>query len=541
MRDLKLLLAGVLFSTMDTQPLEGTEEAAKGREEEEVWGWLVTTSTNFAPTLTPLRGARVVVGRLEADVLIDERIFEPNNKEDEGARENRKLAKVSRKQFAVYLEQDVAALVDLSSNGTYVNEMLVGRDEAKQGRSARLVHGDTIGLLELDFTVYYFMQESAMKLQHPQELGSRYLVGRLLGSGAAGTVYEVFRRTDHARRAVKVIENEEDSIGSDNSHTDNSELLQEVEVLKGVEHPCITRIHEVLDIPGRVMVVMELAAGGELFDQVLRDAEEGRLEERAAKVQMYQIVHAIAFLHSRNICHRDLKLENILLETPGPTSRIKVTDFGLSKRWSSTSLLRTFVGTPTYMAPEVIKLRSSGGWSSSPYTCRSDCWSLGVILYTLLSGAQPFRLVDMPRLEAAVAAARYLPMAGRRWAKVSEAAKSLVASLLQKEASSRPAAADILRAEWFQGDVAAVAAARAVMGLEEEEVVVDSGVESCGASTQGGSSTAPSVASSEAGGGGRAGGRRGGAGRRGREEEHGMVLRPRAARKRGPTEELHLR
>ena len=68
--------------------------------------------------------------------------------------------------------------MDLSSNGTYVNEMLVGRDEAKQGRSARLVHGDTIGLLELDFTVYYFMQESAMKLQHPQELNCRYLVAR---------------------------------------------------------------------------------------------------------------------------------------------------------------------------------------------------------------------------------------------------------------------------------------------------------------------------------------------------------------------------
>ena len=435
---------------MDTQPLEGTEEAAKGRDEEEVWGWLVTTSTNFAPTLTPLRGARVVVGRLEADVLIDERIFESNNKEDEGARENRKLAKVSRKHFAVYLEQEVAALVDLSSNGTYVNEMLVGRDEAKQGRSARLVHGDTIGLLELDFTVYYFMQESAMKLQHPQELNSRYLVGRVLGSGAAGTVYEVFRRTDHARRAVKVIENEEDSNGSD-----NSELLQEVEVLKGVEHPCITRIFEVLDAPGRVMVVMELAAGGELFDQVLEDAEEGRLEERTAKVQMYQIVHAIAFLHSRNICHRDLKLENILLETPGPTSRIKVTDFGLSKRWSTTSLLETFVGTPTYMAPEVICLQESTE-GAKPYSSKSDLWSLGVILYTLLSGSQPFRR-SHGDLQEAVMAARYLPMVGSRWERVSEEGKALVERLLQVDCTKRPMAEELLRLGWVSGDEAVVA------------------------------------------------------------------------------------
>ena len=455
------------------------------------------------------------VGR-EAEVVVDKALFEVETSE------NRQHLKVSRKHFEVSIVQKRAALLDTSFNGTFVNEVKVGK-----GNSARLVQGDRIGVLEAGFNLYYFLQESFVRGHYPAQLAARYLLGRLVGSGASAQVMEAFTRETGARRAVKVIRAERDSKYS------SPDLLAEVEVLRGVEHPCIVQILEVVGAADQLAIVMEFAAGGELFDQVVRDAREGRLLERHAKVQMYQIAHAIAFLHSRSICHRDLKLENILLETPGPTSRIKVTDFGLSKRWSSTSLLRTFVGTPTYMAPEVIRLRSSGSWSASPYTCRSDCWSLGVILYVLLSGAQPFRLVDMPRLEAAVAAARYQPMAGRRWAKVSEAARSLVASLLQKEAASRPAAAEILRAEWFQGDVAAVAAARAVMGLEEEEVIVDSGVESCGTSTQGGSSTEPSVTSSSGGGEGRAGGRRGG-----REEEHGMVLRPRAARKRGPTEEL---
>ena len=87
-----------------------------------------------------------------------------------------------------------------------------------------------------------------------------------------------------------------------------------------------------------------LSAGGELLDQVVKDCNEGKMKESHAKVQYFQIVHALAFLHTRRICHRDLKLENILLAQPGPTSRIIISDFGLSKKWSSVNPLKTFVG-----------------------------------------------------------------------------------------------------------------------------------------------------------------------------------------------------
>ena len=109
-------------------------------------------------------------------------------------------------------------------------------------------------------------------------------------------------------------------------------------------------------------------------------------------------LHAFfAFLHSRSICHRDLKLENILLETPGPTSRIKVTDFGLSKRWSSTSLLETFVGTPTYMAPEVICLQEPME-EPAPYSSQSDLWSLGLSLLEMALGCYPIPPPGQPRI-----------------------------------------------------------------------------------------------------------------------------------------------
>jgi serine/threonine protein kinase len=125
------------------------------------------------------------------------------------------------------------------------------------------------------------------------------------------------------------------------------------------------------------VIVMEYAAGGELFDQVVADHDAKILSEEAAKLQFFQISHTIAYLHSKNVCHRDLKLENILLMGSGPRSLIKVTDFGLSKQFSSTKMLETYVGTPIYMAPEVISCCSMWGGNVASYSCKSDCWSLG--------------------------------------------------------------------------------------------------------------------------------------------------------------------
>merc|ERR1719500_489989 len=132
---------------------------------------------------------------------------------------------------------------------------------------------------------------------------------------------------------------------------------------------------------------MEYAEGGELERQVKIDSIMRRLSESTAKFQFYQICHTIAYLHSKQICHRDLKLANILLMEPGPLALLKVSDFGVSKVWSKTSVLESMVGTPAFMAPEVLALRDT---PHSSYTCKSDCWSLGVVLYVLLSGNQPF-------------------------------------------------------------------------------------------------------------------------------------------------------
>ena len=181
-----------------------------------------------------------------------------------------------------------------------------------------------------------------------------------------------------------------------------------------------------------VFIIMEYAAGGDLSGQFSKDNESGNLVEHHVKIQFYHIARAVAFLHSKNVCHRDLKLENILLLESGPTCRIKVTDFGLSKKWSSINILETFVGTPNYMAHEVIQGAGEPLWNIRPYSCKSDCWSLGVILYVLLSGRQPFvrNRSSMEKLKKSVLAGNF-NMEGRSWSKISDEGKQLVRSLLK--------------------------------------------------------------------------------------------------------------
>ena len=144
----------------DTQPLEEKPDSQEDQEEEVekdgVWGWLVPLPySHLDPSLVMLKKGRVTVGR-EADVVIDERLFEGNN-------ENRNWLKVSRVHFEVRREHGRSALLDKSSNGTFINEVRVGKE-----KSSRLAHLDEIGVLECDFALYYYIDEGLLKLQLDQ-------------------------------------------------------------------------------------------------------------------------------------------------------------------------------------------------------------------------------------------------------------------------------------------------------------------------------------------------------------------------------------
>ena len=276
-------------------------------------------------------------------------------------------------------------------------------------------------------------------------------------------------RNTHKQVAMKFIGKEK----WPSKYSEPEDLSREVDILLELEHPCITKVFEVIDEKTVFVIVMEYAAGGEVFDEVIKEYEAGKLTEAVAKLRFYQISHTISYLHKKNICHRDLKLENILLMNKTPSSLVKITDFGLSKHFNSVDVLETFVGTPVYMAQEVISLSSKNIFNNREYSCKSDCWSLGVVLYMLLSGHQPFRDTNSEMLQEKIMAGKYEPMTGGRWHKVTDDAKDLIAKLLVVEPQKRLGADQILQHKWFGMDREVVRQAMEIMGLWGSEA--DSG------------------------------------------------------------------
>jgi len=156
-------------------------------------------------------------------------------------------------------------------------------------------------------------------------------------------------------------------------------VFREIVNHRSLRHPNIIRFKEVVLTPTHLAIVMEYAAGGELFERI---CEAGRFHEDEARYFFQQLVCGVSFCHAMNICHRDLKLENTLLDG-SPAPRLKICDFGYSKSSVLHSRPKSTVGTPAYIAPEVLSRHEYDGK-------HADVWSCGVTLYVMLVGAYPF-------------------------------------------------------------------------------------------------------------------------------------------------------
>ncbi|OHT17237.1 CAMK family protein kinase [Tritrichomonas foetus] len=194
----------------------------------------------------------------------------------------------------------------------------------------------------------------------------------------------------------------------------------------------ITELYEVIDSGDRIWVVMEFASGGELFHFVKSKAP---LSENVAREIFRPIVRIVSYMHSLNIVHRDLKLENVLLDSNG---RLMLADFGFSRRFENDgSLVDSICGTPHYSPPEIIK-----GIPNNPIYV--DSWSLGVILFMLLFGQFPFNGLSIPDLLQNILKAEFhFPF------QVSESATDLINRLLVAEPSARLTATEILNHKWI--------------------------------------------------------------------------------------------
>jgi len=262
-----------------------------------------------------------------------------------------------------------------------------------------------------------------------------------LGSGNWGTVRVVTRKDDGRRFACKILR-----LSKQMSARRRQELLDEIIVLSKLDHPHIAKLYETYEEEGLNMyLVMELLEGGELFKRLTIDSPNGRFTEDQARHATRQMTSALAYLHSRDIIHRDLKLENFVYRKPGGDELVLI-DFGLSVKYKQGGRgmgnLTSVCGSSYYLSPEVMMKK---------YGIECDVWSLGVIVYMLLSGTPPFRGDTEQKIMASAMTGVY-SMTRAVWKTVSDEAKDFVRRCLVKDIPARMTAQEALEHPWIKHD-----------------------------------------------------------------------------------------
>ena len=260
-----------------------------------------------------------------------------------------------------------------------------------------------------------------------EDIRSLYKLGPVVGHGKYGTVRMASPASQPDKRvAVKTIELAK--------VVDELHLLKaEIEILRTVDHPNVVKIYETYMDQTHFYIVMEYCEGGELFDHIM---DGGKFSEQDAARIVAKVIGALQHLHELNICHRDLKPENIILERG--TGDVKIIDFGLSTIVQDKDL-STRVGTPYYVAPEVLR---------GKYSMKCDMWSVGVIVYTMLCGYPPFHGDDNIAIFKQILKGE-VNFFENDWKDVSREATHFIGRLIVEDTFTRLSAQDALKHPWI--------------------------------------------------------------------------------------------
>jgi serine/threonine protein kinase len=255
---------------------------------------------------------------------------------------------------------------------------------------------------------------------------SRYEYVKTLGGGGSSIVILVRHVLSTQLFACKVVSRQ---YLADDSLFDRFE--QEVRILPFLKHPNVVCFEEVVFTAELIFLIMEYCCNGDLFSQI---ASEGMFPEGRARVLFHQIAEAVRFIHGKDIAHRDLKPDNVLLDD---NFNPKVADFGLCSLSKSNKLLKTPCGSPLYAPPEIIQNQSYDGKAA-------DIWSLGILLYTMVTGTLPWTTDNRIQLFQQIKRADIdIPPY------FSPALQDLLANMLHRDPTRRFSIAEVLESPWF--------------------------------------------------------------------------------------------
>ena len=334
-------------------------------------------------------------------------------------------------------------LEDLSANGTYINDELIGRDtKSVLQNGSKVSFAKTGGVY-----IFEYIQDVRLKEEQKKSFFDEYILGKQLGSGHYATVREARDRRTGLPVAVKIFHPKR--MSGEESITEDYKLQQEMELLFSINHKNIVKLisHHTESSSQNFKInylVLEKMNGGELFQRIVNKL---RLRQDETKAIFRQLFSGLAYLHENNIIHRDIKPENVLLDiTPrasvdqdqtGPWDpneydvKVKIADFGLAKFIGEQKFTNTLCGTPAYVAPEILSNKGN-------YTTKADLWLSGVLLYVCLCGFPPFsEELAPPNMREQILTGKYA-FYSPYWDDIDDLALHLVSLLLQVEPSERP-------------------------------------------------------------------------------------------------------
>ncbi|XP_044535757.1 death-associated protein kinase 1 [Gracilinanus agilis] len=276
-----------------------------------------------------------------------------------------------------------------------------------------------------------------MTVFRQENLDDYYDTGEELGSGQFAVVKKCREKSTGLQYAAKFIKKRRTK--SSRRGVSREDIEREVNILKEIQHPNVITLHDVYENKTDVILILELVAGGELFDFL---AEKESLTEEEATEFLKQILNGVYYLHSQHIAHFDLKPENImLLDRNVPKPRIKIIDFGLAHKIDFGNEFKNIFGTPEFVAPEIVNYE--------PLGLEADMWSIGVITYILLSGASPFLGDTKQETLANVSAVNY-EFEEEFFSNTSALAKDFIRRLLVKDPKKRMTIQDSLQHPWIK-------------------------------------------------------------------------------------------
>ncbi|XP_060805628.1 serine/threonine-protein kinase NIM1 [Amyelois transitella] len=288
------------------------------------------------------------------------------------------------------------------------------------------------------------MSTNARSRNQVYSVGNYLMTGKVLGKGHFARVEEATHRIIGKKVAIKIID-----LTCIKEEYARRNLHREPRVMAKLRHPCIAALYETMMHGPRLYVVMEAAGGGDLCTHVLSQSGRGGargLPEARARSLAAQLVSAVRHMHSRGVVHRDLKMENIMLDSS--KQYIKIVDFGLSNIWSAGAALRTPCGSLEYAAPELFV-------DGRRYGPEVDLWSIGVIVYGMVTGGLPFTGGDggdgksRPQLRAAIARG-FTRKQRAALACVSSECKTFIQQLLEPDVEQRMKIEEAARHRWIK-------------------------------------------------------------------------------------------